>query len=344
MHPLLISRRALAYFALWSIICGSLFGALPHAAGLDWRLAIPALAAACTVAAFMCLSPWYMFRQRSLSSSFAQTAGTALVAALIAGGFFAGVARIIDPQLQPFFGLLTGAGVLFYLLSAGIHLTVFSASRQAEAERRASEARTLARESELQALKFQLNPHFLFNSLHSIAALATQDGARARDMCIRLSDFLRTTLTLDGRELTPLGEELALARQYLEIERIRFGARLQVKEDIDSDCAQCMIPALLLQPLIENAVKHGVAGLAEGGEIHLAATRIATGLDICIENAFDPEWPAPRGAGLGLNHVRRRLNARYAGAATLDAAATEGHYRVELRLPCESSNTSSSLA
>jgi LytS/YehU family sensor histidine kinase len=105
-----------------------------------------------------------------------------------------------------------------------------------------------------------------------------------------------------------------------------------------------MAPALLLQPLVENAVKHGIAGLSEGGEIRLSASRDGAGVVLRIENAFDPEWPAPRGSGLGLNHVRRRLEARYAGAASLDAGADGSVYRVELRLPCDSSNTSSSRA
>lgn len=342
MHPLLHSRRALLYVLLWVWILALVVWAITRATGLDWHRAALALAPACGLEAFICLSPWYMLRGKE--RPLARTGLSVLMAATVAGLLFAGAARIVDAQLDSLMPLLTGLGALLYVLSAGIHFALISASRQADAERRASEARSLARESELQALKFQLNPHFLFNSLHSIAALATQDGVRAREMCIGLSEFLRATLTLDGRDSTPLGEELELARRYLDIERIRFGARLQVREEIDADCAGCQVPALLLQPLIENAVKHGVAGLAEGGEIHLAATRDGAGVRLRIENAFDPEWPAPRGSGLGLNHVRRRLQARYGGAASLDAVADGAVYRVELRLPCESPNISSNRA
>ncbi len=343
MHPLFTSRRMLAYFGLWTIVLVGVAAAASRASATNWTRAAVALAAACLLEAFMCLSPWYMLRNRAGRSS-TQIATQILATAIAAGAFFGAVARIIDEQLDPLLPLLTGLGALLYVLSAGLHLAAISAAQQADAERRASEARSLARESELEALKFQLNPHFLFNSLHSIAALATQDGPRAREMCIRLSEFLRTTLTLNGRESTPLGEELELARQYLDIERIRFGARLQVREEIDDSATCCMVPALLLQPLVENAVKHGVAGLSEGGEIRVAAAREGSDVTLRIENAFDPEWPAPRGAGLGLNHVRRRLEARYSGAASLDAAAVGSLYRVELRLPCESSNTSISRA
>src|SRR5262249_38358585 len=149
-----------------------------------------------------------------------------------------------------------------------------AAAASREAERRDAESRTLAREAELQALRMQLNPHFLFNSLHSIAALATLDGARAREMCVRLADFLRSSLRLGSKESIPLREELALAKNYLDVERVRFGERLQVHEEIEPACEDCGVPALLLQPLVENAVKHGIAGLVEGGCIRVAAQRL----------------------------------------------------------------------
>jgi LytS/YehU family sensor histidine kinase len=183
----------------------------------------------------------------------------------------------------------------------------------------------------------QINPHFLFNSLHSIAALATQDGARARDMCIRLSDFLRSSLALSGRESIPLSEELALARSYLVVEQVRFGARLNFVEDIETGCESCFIPALLLQPLMENAVKHGVAGMVDGGEIRLSVRNREGEVLIMVENAFDPDAPPPTRLGIGLTHVRRRLEVRYGSAAHFEAASSgAGQYRVELRFPCES--------
>jgi LytS/YehU family sensor histidine kinase len=244
------------------------------------------------------------------------------------------------PQLA----LLFGMGVLLYLLSAGLHYTALAVETSRAAERRAAEARTLAREAELQALRAQINPHFLFNSLHSIAALATMDGARAREMCVRLSGFLRGTLGLAGRESIPLREELALARAYLEVEQVRFGQRLRVEEEIEPACEDCAVPALLLQPLVENAVKHGIAGLVEGGSIRLAARRSGASVSITVENAFDPETPAPHNLGMGLAHVRRRLQVRYGEDAAFQAGPSDGVYRVVLRLPCESPMASSSRA
>jgi two-component system, LytTR family, sensor histidine kinase AlgZ len=239
--------------------------------------------------------------------------------------------KMAVPQLGPLFGM----GVVLYLLSGGLHYAALAAEAGKEAAQHAAEARTLARDAELQALRMQLNPHFLFNSLHSIAALATTDGARAREMCVRLADLLRASLGLGDLESLPLGEELALARSYLEVEHVRFGERLRVDEDVEPACERCAIPALWLQPLVENAVKHGIAGMLEGGAIRLVARRQGVDVQVTVENAFDPEMPAPRKLGLGLEHVRRRLQIRYGDDATFHAGASDGVYRVVLRFPCE---------
>jgi LytS/YehU family sensor histidine kinase len=235
-------------------------------------------------------------------------------------------------------------GVLLYLLSVGLGYAALAAEASREAERREAEARTLAREAELQSLRFQLNPHFLFNSLHSISALATVDGAQARVMCIRLADFLRRSLGLGSQETIALREELELARNYLEVEQVRFGSRLRVETEIEESCTGCGVPALLLQPLVENAVKHGIAGLLEGGSIRLNARRSGGDVLITIENEFDPEAPSRRSMGMGLEHVRRRLQVRFAGEASFDARATGGVYLVSLRFPCESPIASSRRA
>jgi len=225
--------------------------------------------------------------------------------------------------------------VLLYLLSTGLHYAGLAAEESRAAEARAAEARTLAREAELQALRLQIHPHFLFNSLHSIAALASLDGGRARDMCIRLSDFLRVSLGLGNRPMIPLGEELQLARDYLELEQVRFSDRLRVEIEIEDRCETCAVPTLLLQPLAENAVKHGIAGLVEGGTIRLEARRDGPGVVVSITNPFDADAAAPERLGMGLAQVRRRLEMRYGGEGRLDTGTAEGIYRVVVRMPCE---------
>jgi LytS/YehU family sensor histidine kinase len=223
---------------------------------------------------------------------------------------------------------LIAVGFLLYLLSVALHyvLLAMEASRQAALE---------ARDAELRALKAQINPHFLFNSLNSINALTASDPGRAREMCIRLSDFLRNTLGLGERESVAWHEELKLAQAYLDVEQIRFGSRLQVELRVDDSCKDCLVPPLMLQPLIENAVKHGIATLIEGGTIRVES-RVREGqLEVKVENSFDPQAPPPRRRGLGLRNVRRRLETRFGPLARLTARAEGNRFLVEISLPCQ---------
>ena len=357
MHPLLESPRRLALYLLaWIPLLALLVYAMWASDGMTWADAAAVLAPSCLIYAFTCLSPWYICgtmplgqnRWQSLAVTFV-TASVVCSLVLVGGAWLtaaalaqAGKMAGLQQRLYGRLGLLFGMGVLLYLLSAGLHYGAMAVETSRQAERHAAEARTLAREAELQALRSQINPHFLFNSLHSIAALAMQDGKRAREMCVRLADFLRNSLGLGSRESIPLGEELALAMSYLEVEQVRFGERLRVVEQIDAGCRDCAVPALLLQPLVENAVKHGVAGLVEGTAIRLAAEQSGGAVRITLENGYDPEMPAPRNLGMGLAHVRRRLAVRYGEEATFDAGVHGQVYRVVLRFPCESPMASSS--
>jgi two-component system sensor histidine kinase AlgZ len=359
MHPLLeSSRRMMLYLLAWIPLLALLVYVIWASGGMTWMDATAVLAPSCLVYAFACLSPWYICgtlplgteRWQSLAMTFGMAA-TACSLVLVGGAWLtasaiAQTARMagLEQRLHGHLALLFGMGVLLYLLSSGLHYAALAVETSREAERQAAEARTLAREAELQALRVQLNPHFLFNSLHSIAALATQDGARAREMCVRLADFLRSSLGLGSRESIPLREELALARSYLEVEQVRFGERLRVVEEVAAECQECAVPALLLQPLVENAVKHGIAGMVEGGAIRLAVEQSGNAVSITVENGFDPDMPVPRKLGMGLSHVRRRLQVRYGEEASFDAGVYGRVYRVALRFPCESPIASNSLA
>ncbi len=349
MHPLLASRgRTLLYLAGWVPILALLDYLMWASGGASWAQNTAVLGPACFLFAFACLSPWPMCRVRPLRlADAAMLVATWAAAAAAASATFTGAAWAmarLEGRSAGHLDLLFGVGILLYLLSAGLHYAFLAAEQAREASLDAAEARTLARDAELHALRMQINPHFLFNSLHSIAALATIDGVRAREMCFRLADFLRSSLGLGERESIPLRDELALARSYLEVEQVRFGARLEFSQDIEEFCQDCAVPALLLQPLVENAVKHGIAGLVEGGAIRLSVERDGGSVRVAVENGFDPDAPPPNRLGMGLPQVRRRLELRFGGAASLEAGGRGGVYRVELRFPCESSIASSSLA
>jgi signal transduction histidine kinase len=340
MHPILALRaRLIRYLLAWLPIAALAVVATRESPAVGWRDAAATVGPAFLLFAFVCLSPFYICRAIPLRlSNISTVAFTFAAAAAAAGAVLSGSALALALTLQktpPRGPALFGAGALLYLVSAGVHYAALASEASRAAERREAEARTLAREAELQALRTQINPHFLFNSLHSISALATSDGKRAREMCLRLADFLRASLGLGDRASIPLAEELALAQSYLEVERIRFGERMRVESEVESGCEECGVPALLLQPLVENAVKHGIANLLEGGEIRLAAHRNGPDVAITLENAFDPETPARRGLGLGLAQVRRRLEVRYGNDAVFEAGPRGEVFRVALRFPCE---------
>jgi two-component system, LytTR family, sensor histidine kinase AlgZ len=348
MHPLIAKQgRLWLYLLAWVPLALLLAYLLVMMGGLVWLEAVTLAYPLALLYALICLAPWYMCRALALGSTsilkiLEYQSAAAAVASLIwivaAKGLALAIGHYafadLNKRFSPELPLLWGIGALVYLLSVALHYLLLSMESSKEAETREQEALTLARESELKALKAQINPHFLFNSLNSISALATVDGQRARDMCIKLSDFLRTTLKLGEKQRITLADELALAKAYLEVEQVRFGARLRVEIETDAECGQCVVPSLLLQPLVENAVKHGIAGLVDGGTIRLEAHCSEGRLSLKICNEFDAESPAPSRHGLGLRNVRERLRALYENSARIDARAAGEHYVVELELPC----------
>ena len=152
-------------------------------------------------------------------------------------------------------------------------------------------------------------------------------------MCVGLGEFLRRSLTVGSRESIPLAEELDLAEQLLAIEKVRFGDRLCHELKADDDARACLVPPLLLQPLVENAVTHGIAQLLDGGTIRITAERREAALVLAIENPRDPDSPGRKGAGIGLRNVQRRLAALHGNAATMKVVPQGETFRVELRLP-----------
>jgi LytS/YehU family sensor histidine kinase len=232
-------------------------------------------------------------------------------------------------------GLLYGAGVFFYLFSVALNYALIAQRASQKAQERAVESSVRAREAELSALKAQINPHFLYNSLNSISALTSIDPARAREMCVALADFLRLTLGMGEKGVIPLREELGLVEKYCAIEKVRFGERLILQEEVAEETRDCLLPPLLLQPLFENAVVHGIAQLPEGGWIRLKTARSENRLSVTVENAWDPEAGSSRKNGVGLKNVQRRLEARYGNEAHLEASAEENAFRVRLQFPAE---------
>src|SRR5258706_1258575 len=323
MHPLLTRNRLGLYVLAWLPLEAILIFLMTSVGALSWVESSVIVVPLCTLYAFICLSAWYTAKsapiQResalrlivvhslaaALVSYFWMGLGWALVAALSKTSAFQGLDQRFAPQAP----ILFGVGYLLYLLSVASQYVILSLEASREAEARVMEMNILARQAELKALKAQINPHFLFNSLNSISALTSIDPARARDMCVLLGDFLRLTLGLGEKASVRFFEELDLLQTYMAIEKVRFGARLSIHEEIQEDSKSCLLPPLLLQPLLENAVKHGIAALPEGGDVRLAVQRQNGRLSILVENSWDPEAPPRRSGGMGLKNVQRRLAA-----------------------------------
>lgn len=350
MHPILGQfRRMVLYLVAWIPLAALLAFLLDttHAIGLRESLALAF--PLCFVYAFVCLSAWYPCRVTPLEhtnlSKFLVThlsgavvatalwilAGRLLVIELAESSSFRG----LDHRYTAEIPLLVGTGILFYLLSVAFYYILLGIEASRDAEARLLQASMLAREAELRALKAQVNPHFLFNSLNSISALTGSDPSKAREMCILLGDFLRRTLGLGEKTAIPLSDELSLIHAFLAVEKIRFGARLNMVENVDPGALNMNIPPLLLQPLVENAVAHGIANLIDGGCIRLDVALRDGDLSILVENTFDPEAPLRRRNGVGLANVRQRLEARYGNRAKFGAEAAGTSFRVALEFPAE---------
>lgn len=187
--------------------------------------------------------------------------------------------------------------------------------RRQEAERYEYQQALLA--SELQALKMQLHPHFLFNTLHGVATLIDSDAPCAKAMIVKLSSLLRTSLDRDSTDLIPLEEELKFAREYLDLEKMRFGSRLNIRWFIAPGTLRLLVPQMVLQPLVENAIRHGIASLREGGSIEIATSTSDGKLNVRVSNSTLLSMVKSDGKGVGLRNVEARLRYLYSGDANL---------------------------
>lgn len=235
------------------------------------------------------------------------------------------------------------SGMLLYLLSILAYDVLIAFENLRQAEKREAASQVLAREAELQVLRTQINPHFLFNSLNSISALTAIDPAGARHMTIELAQFFRQTLALSERSKITLAEEIALCEHFLSIEKIRFGKKLQVQMQISAETQNCLLPPMILQPLLENAIKHGIRDLVDGGTIQVEATpyrdylilRITNPIDTGDEDGQSQAQRHSEGTGTGLKNLHARLRSVYGQGAQADWTSSAGKFQVTITLPLE---------
>ena len=222
----------------------------------------------------------------------------------------------------------------FYFCWTTAYLALSYSITVQEQERHAAELRVQAQEAQVSALRYQINPHFLFNTLNAIAALVRDAPAKAEEMVVQLSDFFRRSLAINPMEDVTLAQEVELQRLYLEIERTRFPERLRFDVALDAGSAEARVPPLLLQPLVENAVKHGVARSEGPTSIGIRARLDGPVLEIVVENDARAGGPASGGEKVGLRNVAERLRSRFGDEAGLTTGETAGGgFRNILRIP-----------
>ncbi|WP_300751281.1 histidine kinase [Janthinobacterium sp.] len=351
MVAVLSKRRSAAVLVLVCIALAlALSAMLTRVAGLAWMNAVLLLVPTTLVYAIGTgFSAFYLCRAYPLAQRCpAAIIGVMGVAALFAGLLWATLLQFLNslmllpdvhwlgvPLSPSLLALFFGLGALLYCLAVAVHYLLLEFVRAKGAEQRGLEAQLMAQEAQLRMLRTQIDPHFLFNSLNSISALTSIDAAGARTMTVELASFFRQSLSMEAHTHIALEQELALIRHFLSIERVRFGERLQVSIDIDPQALPCLLPPMLIQPLVENAVKHGICGMTEGGLIAITARRAGSLLQIAVLNPIDAEQGSERGNGVGLENVRQRLAGAYGHEASVHWARQDDCFMVTISMPAQ---------
>jgi len=224
-------------------------------------------------------------------------------------------------------------GILYYFLVISFYYLVIYYNNFHEKTLRENELKNLVTQAELKSLKFQINPHFIFNSLNSMSALTTIDSTKARSMILKLADFLRYTLVNNDRQKNKLSEELNNIKLYLEIEKIRFEDKFDFIEDVSPESRDELVPNMILQPLFENAIKHAVYESLEKVTLKFKSFIQNDFLNISLENNFDSSSGNKSGSGIGLNNIGDRLKLIYGLNNLMNVEKTESIFKVNLYIP-----------
>ncbi len=346
-HSALLNKYSLLFYWIAPILLGAIQAGINiYLEILPWGISlVDGILFGFLLGAFG-MAIWFVVKYNSPDEKpFIQQLSTQLAAAIVLALAWAYSAGFISRQF------LTGSaylayqeshltnrilfGFVFYTLMATVfYLYIFYLKNREKTEREKA-LKQEVREAVLSALKSQINPHFLFNSLNSIASLTLINPDKAHEMVIALSDFMRYSLRKQHNEMVSLEEEISHSRLYLQIEKIRFGDRLTYSFQIDKECLECQIPTLLLQPLFENAVKYGVYEATEQVAILLLAKKEKDHTILSISNNYDAEAAPVKGEGIGLKNVQERLRLVYNSNNLMKTENIEGKFMVEIYLPCE---------
>jgi len=343
-HPILGSVAAAYYFLIWVLIGTTHFSLLHFHLEIPWIYSLQDSLVFNALFAGMGLGYWYLVRF-SIPKDITDTSplltllGTGIAAIFLWIWISSSMLHLIQPDsvYQQFLdsSLLwrTISGAFYYTVLVLMYYLIYYYQNLQEQKNRELQLATEVKEAELRMLKSQINPHFIFNSLNSISSLTLSDPSKAQQMIINLSSFLRYSIGKDNSETNLLGTELENIELYLSIEKVRFGDRLQFHNEVQEACYQSKIPNLLLQPLIENAIKHGVQESIETITINLYAELTNYSLVVTISNNFDREAVSNKGSGIGLKNIKQRLALLYGSEELLRYGVKENVFEVTLEIP-----------
>jgi two-component system LytT family sensor kinase len=323
-NPILSSRSTFYYYiGIWAIIIIFHVFLLHYSENIIFSEAILDAILTNLLFAAVGLGLWFpIFFGRSDEEKPVNTLINNIVGAIVAVSFWLGLSYFMLVSLlhtRSFYidflkssvPWRAGIGLLYYEVMILVYYLMIFYRNNKENQLKEAELKALVTESELNSLKAQINPHFLFNSLNSISSLTMTQPSKAQEMIIKLSEFLRYTTSNKDEKFTTLNDEIGNINRYLDIEKIRFGRRMLIKQSIEDPCRNLKLPGLILQPLLENAVKFGVYESIDESIIEIICSCNSSALSVVVRNKWDSEFQSNKGVGVGLKNIRSRLSILY---------------------------------
>ncbi len=345
-HPVISSRRNIIFYLFfWLILIIINFLLLNLALKMDFVVSLGDSLVFNLLLCGLGLSFWYSTRYISFEGTgFYKILVNHIIGAIVVSALWLFCGYIIlkevlgfnDSYQQFFFTTLPWRfliGVLIYFVITSFYYLIIYYSGFQERKLYEAELKNLVTQAELKSLKFQINPHFIFNSLNSMSALTTIDPGKARGMILKLAEFLRYTLANNDQQENKLKDELNNIKLYLEIEKIRFEDKFDFTEELSAECLEHEVPNMLLQPLFENAIKHAVYESLEKVKVNLKCSGENGYLKIEVSNTFDLDTKSKKGAGVGLKNIRERLRLIYHQNNLMEVAKENNIFKVTLYIP-----------
>ncbi len=342
-HPLLSNPRMLAFYGLFWLLIASANALIQwnyYAMAIDHAIANSFIQY--LLIAVLALNIWYVVKYNPIeNNSWLKLLFFHLVAATIIILIWIYTTNLlmslIVPELNDYLTMSFPSrflwGYLMYVFYVFFFMAIIYYQNFKEKVKREGELKSLIREAELHALKSQINPHFLFNSLNSISSLTMSDPAKAQEMVINLSTLMRYSLKHGQNETVSFGTEIENNKLYLSIEKVRFGNKLQPVFRVDEKCNGAILPNMILQPIYENAIKYGVYEATEPVEIITEASCNGEFLEITVSNSYDPGIRSKKGEGIGLRNIRERLQIIYGNPGLLKIKDNRKSFIVTLTIP-----------